>query len=271
MKQKIYLLFLLATSFIGFARADTFDHSEYNRLLQKYVTADGLVNYNALKNNPTQLDNYLKQLEQVKPDEFNNWPQNEQLAFWINAYNAITIKGILKNYPIKYGDLIARARFPQNSIRQIKDFWDTVFIRIMGEDITLNRIEHEILRKQFKEPRIHFAIVCASIGCPKLQNRAYFPDDIDKSLEKAATEFLANPQKVWLDKQKNTLYLSAIFNWFKKDFQSFKNPKLLKYDSDIRGVIAFVINHFSETDKEYVIQKHPRIKFMDYDWTLNNL
>ncbi|NIA31310.1 MAG: DUF547 domain-containing protein [Actinobacteria bacterium] len=109
----------------------------------------------------------------VDEKDFPTWSENEKKAFWINVYNAVTIEGILRNYPIPWGGFLAKRRFPQSSIRQISKFWDTPFVRIMGKEITLNEIEHEILRKKFADPRIHFALVCASIGCPVLEDHAF--------------------------------------------------------------------------------------------------
>jgi hypothetical protein len=163
--------------FVIFNRTNTisapFDHAIFDTLLQKYVK-NGLVNYKALKANREPLKEYLKQLEQIDPSNFKKWSSDEQKAFRINAYNPITIEGVLRNYPIQWGGFIARARFSQNSIRQISDFWDTVFIKVMGRNFTLNHIEHEILRKKVNDPRIHFTIICASIGCPILESNVFF-------------------------------------------------------------------------------------------------
>lgn len=108
---------------------------------------------------------------------------------------------------------MAKRRFPQSSIRQISKFWDTPFVRIMGKEITLNEIEHEILRKKFADPRIHFALVCASIGCPVLEDHAFLPDNLDVQLDDAAKDFITNSNKVRLDKSRKKLFLSAIFDW----------------------------------------------------------
>ncbi|MCI0515861.1 DUF547 domain-containing protein [candidate division KSB1 bacterium] len=247
-----------------------FDHSGFDSLLQKHV-ADGLVNYRALKADLLPLQKYLQQLEQVNPGDFKNWPLEEQMAFWVNAYNAITIEGIVRNYPIQWGSLLARARFPKNSIRQISGFWDAVFIKVMGRELTLNQIEHEILRKQFKDPRIHFVIVCASIGCPDLESRAFVAKDLDQRLDDATRNFITNPGKARLDRKENVLYLSSIFDWYKEDFKASNEAEkqYRNYSKAERGLIEFVIEYVPETDREYIIQNQPKIKYLDYDWSLN--
>lgn len=250
--------------------AEPFDHTIFDTLLQKHVK-NGLVNYRALKANREPLKKYLKQLEQVDPASFEKWTSDEQKAFWINAYNAITIEGILRNYPIQWGGIIARARFPQNSIRQISDFWETVFIKVMERNFTLNHIEHEILRKKFNDPRIHFVIVCASIGCPILENRSFFSNDLDQRLEKATYNFINNRDKVKLDNRNNTLYLSSIFDWYKEDFPALKNSfeGLKKYGKKERNIVAFVIKYLPEVDKKFIFDNQPKIKYLNYDWSLN--
>ncbi len=213
----------------------------------------------------------MKQIEQVDPDDFKNWSEDEQMAFWINAYNVITIEGILRNYPIQWGSLIARARFPKNSIRQISGFWDKVFVQVMGTDLTLNDIEHKILRKKFDDPRIHFVIVCASIGCPILENRAYFAEDLEQRLEQSTRNFINNPEKVMLDREKNIIYLSSIFDWYKDDFRASEKgkEKFEKYRKDEQGVMEFVTKYCAEAEQKYIIQNQPKIKYLDYDWSLN--
>ena len=264
----IYIVSLMTFSPIVFAQ--NFDHAIFDELLQKNVK-NGLVDYRKLKQNPSDLTDYLKQIEQVNPAEFDKWAKEEQMAFWINAYNAITIEGILRNYPIQWGSFIARARFPQNSIRQIGGFWDEVFVKVMGKNITLNDMEHKILRKEFNDPRIHFVIVCAAIGCPILESRAFFADDLAQRLDQATRNFITNPEKVRLDKNYNVIYLSSIFDWYKEDFSASTEGmvRLENYRRSEKGVMEFVMKYFPEADQNYILQNQPKIKYLDYDWSLN--
>jgi len=270
MKMLINSIVLFVSLITSNIFATEFDHSIFDSLLKKYVK-NGLVNYKAFKENQTELNNYLNKIKQVDPGIFQKWSKDEQKAFWINAYNSITIEGILRNHPIQWGNIFARARFPQNSIRQIGGFWDEVFVKVMGKDITLNDIEHKILRKQFDDPRIHFVLVCASMGCPILESQAFFADDLEQRLEQVAQNFIYNSDKVRLDKEKNIIYLSAIFDWYKKDFRVSEQGrnKFNDYRKDEHGVMEFVTKYFSEADREFIIQNQPKIKYLDYDWSLN--
>jgi hypothetical protein len=242
---------------------EIFNHQMYDSLLKQYVDQLGLVNYGGIKENTSLLDSYLINIKNVDPQAFKNWSKNEKMAFWINAYNAITINGIVRNYPITYGGIMARVRFPKNSIRQINDFWDTVFIKVMGENITLNDIEHEILRKEFKDPRIHAVLVCAALGCPILENSAFNALHLDEQLDQANIKFVNNPDKVRLDKQQNKLYLSSIFKWYKVDFLSFGegNELFKSYDENIRGVVEFVVKYLTDQKADYVKKISQKLYF----------
>lgn len=268
----VFLLGIVSTTALLSQETENFSHDPFNSFLQKYVNDKGLVDYQGIKNDGKLLDEYLTMIRNLDPDKFEKWSRKEKMAFWINAYNAITIKGIVMNYPIEYGSVISRARFPKNSIRQIDDFWDKIFIQVMGKDISLNEIEHEILRKKYKDPRIHFVLVCAAIGCPILEDSAFYGKNLDQRLENAARAFINNPDKVRLDRDNNTLYLSSIFDWYKKDFKSSENkPQSLEnYPGDLQGVIEFVTSYLPEDDKNYILKNNPGIEFLDYDWTLND-
>ena len=186
MKNILTILALLISSYaIGFDHA----HKKWDEILKsKTIKKDEqvLVNYKSIKANQVKLNSYLKELEKVSKKEFNNFSKQEQLAFWINAYNAYTVKLIVKNYPVK-------------SIKDIGSFfsspWSKDFITLLGKKMSLDDIEHETIRKDFKEPRIHFAVNCASIGCPSLYQEAFVASRIDKQLEVATKLFLNNKNK----------------------------------------------------------------------------
>lgn len=268
----ISVLFVIFTAQKGGYELE-FDHSLFDRLLRNNVAND-LVNYRNIKDADFGLlEQYLSKLENVDPAEFEKWGRNSKLAFWINAYNAITIYGIVTNYPIEYGGILTRIRFPKSSIRQIGKVWDRVFTKIMGKDLTLNQIEHEILRVEFDEPRIHFAIVCASVGCPPLLSEAYMPEKIDKQLNQVANEFVNRKKYVYFDSGNNILHLSSIFDWYKDDFKYSQNNEWLnKYDKDERGVVDFV-ERYSENAalRKQIKEKKVKIKYLDYDWSLNEM
>jgi len=233
-----------------------FDHQYpgWNQMLNKFVQNNG-VNYSALKQDQAQLDAFLESIASLQRKEYENWNKEQQIAFWVNAYNAITLKVIIDHYPLKRRGLTGLA-FPSNSIRQIPGVWDKISHRVLEKETTLNEIEHEILRKQFQDPRIHFALVCASIGCPVLRDEPFQADLLDDQLDEQIRQFLATPEKFRYDKAKNTLYLSPIFKWFKKDFEQ------------TDGIVQFIKKYVPENVASTISEKS-KIEWLDYDWSLN--
>ncbi|OBX22495.1 MULTISPECIES: DUF547 domain-containing protein [Bizionia] len=234
MKNPLYLILLLFGLSLS-AFGQTINHSAFTEFLQKQVTDKGAVNYKQIKANDAELNAYLNQFINISPKE--SWTTNETLAYWINAYNAFTIKLIIDNYPVE-------------SIKDIKNPWDQEFIPINGKLLSLNYIEHDVLRNM-NEPRIHFAIVCASASCPQLLNEAYIPEKLDKQLTNATKQFLADSSKNRI--QKENLELSKIFKWFSKDFK--ENGSLIDF-----------LNTYSDVK----IPSDTKINYMDYSWKLND-
>ena len=234
MKHFVIILFLIISSNQSLL-AQKIDHAIWTVFLQKHVSNSGNVDYENIKANDSDLNNYLNQFIEISPN--NTWNKNEKLAYWINAYNAFTIKLIIDNYPLK-------------SIKDIKNPWDQKFIPISGEMISLNHIEHEILRNM-GEPRIHFAIVCASESCPKLLNEAYVWGKLEQQLTGATKDFLRDKSKNKITG--NDLQLSKIFKWFSKDFK--QNDSLIDF-----------LNKYSDVK----ISEDAKINYLDYSWELND-
>jgi len=193
---------------------DQINHDSWNQLLQRFVNEQGQVNYAAWKNDQNAsrtLDAYLQHLSSANPQLGSARPN--QLAYWINAYNALTVKGILREYPT-------------SSIRNHTsetggyNIWKTLFLPVGTQHINLDSIEHKVLRKM-NEPRIHFAIVCASHSCPRLLMRAYNPQHIEAQLAHNTQYFFANPENFRWDPASRVFYLSSIVKWFGSDFGSF--------------------------------------------------
>lgn len=209
-------------------------HSEWDVLLQIYVDDEGQVNYEGFKESTEKLDGYLKNLAVNYPSA--KWPKEERLAYYINLYNAGTIKLILDNYPVK-------------SIKDIRGPWDKKWITIGEKTYSLGEIEHEMLRKM-EEPRIHFAINCASLSCPKLINKAYKADQLEEQLQNAAVKFINDPNRNKISPEK--AQLSEIFKWFKKDFTQ-------------NGTLKDYINQYAKTS----IDGKTKTGYLAYDWSLN--
>lgn len=238
------ILVLLCQSTLGQGKAPS--HNLYNRLLQKNVTEDGKVNYKTFIKDSIELNQYLKVLSTNPPNE-KTWSRGEQMAYWINAYNAFTIKLITTYYPVKsIKDIGSSIQIPF-----VNTPWDIKFIAIGKEKMDLNNIEHGILRKKFNDPRIHMALVCASKSCPILLNEAYDPKRLDEQFAKQTKAFLADSyrNKISADKAQ----LSMIFKWYGMDFN--KNG----------GSVLGFINTYSSTK----IKADAKISYVDYDWNLN--
>jgi len=271
-----HFTFSLETNSSGAENSGKFEqsHSIYDFLLKKYVHNGG-VDYKGFIYSSEEFNTYLKQLGSVSESDYANWSREEKLAFWINAYNAFTIKAVIEHYPIERNVSLASIIYPKNSIRQINGVWDKLRFRAVGKMVTLNEIEHGILRKEFKETRIHFAIVCASLGCPDLRDEAYKANVINEQLEKAATEFINNPQKGFgINPADRRVRLSKIFNWFGGDFiERYESTELFKDRSPKeRAVLNFVRKHLrSEEEGKFLEGNNFKISYLDYDWSLNEL
>ena len=213
-------------------------HFLWNELLQKHVSDNGNVNYKSFKIDHKKLLEYINILAILKSKpEFDSISREEKLAFWINAYNALTIDLIIKNYPVK-------------SIKDIKNPWEQRLWQFGDKWYNLEDIEHKILRKM-DEPRIHFAIVCASYSCPKLQNTAFTAGNLEQQLTLATQEFLSDTNRNEISE--NTLKLSKIFRWFDKDFE--QNGSLIDF-----------LNKYSNV----TISAKAKISYKDYNWDLND-
>jgi len=226
------------------AGKDTGLHKTWDTLLQRYVK-NGHVNYKGFARDVKLLDGYLEKLDKTDVSSFS---REEKLAFWINAYNAFTVKLILNHYPVK-------------SIRKISRPWSRRIWKAAGNTLSLDDIEHKILRKELREPRIHFAIVCASTGCPDLQSFAFTGDRVNEQLEGAAKGFFASRKHFYFETggDKVTIFISKIFSWFGEDF-----------GDNIEQRVDFILRFLGKADAEKIKKASAvRMKYLGYDWNLN--
>lgn len=227
---------------------DQIDHSNYDQMLQTYVDDNGLVNYRAWHANAEDrqaLQTYLNELGKANASVAST--KSGKLAYWINAYNALTIEGILRVYPTTS----IRNHTPDSGY----NIWKNLKLISGDELVSLNHIEHEILRKE-SEPRIHFAIVCASIGCPRLYNRAYTGEQLEEQLACIATDFFSRAQNLTVDGK--TLRFSQIISWFGSDFGATQADQL-----------RAVYNYLPEDAQAALSAGGYRVEFLEYDWNLN--
>jgi hypothetical protein len=213
---------------------EAFKHEAFNTLLIANVSESGVVNYKGFIQNRKVLEDYISSLGKSLPAE--TWTKEDKLAYWMNAYNAMTIDLIIRNYPIK-------------SIKDIKKPWDQRLWKLGENWYNLNEIEHQILRKM-AEPRIHFGINCASFSCPPLLNEAFSASKVNEQLNIVSFRFINDPQRNNISEM--SVEISEIFSWFAKDFK--KDGSLFEF-----------LNKYSK------VQIHPKAKkkYKKYDWTLN--
>ncbi len=244
---KLFLALLLVQNCfgVGLPNGEPISHDIFDKLLKKYVSDAGYVNYGGFKKEERELKKYLDLVSANAPS--NGWSEKEKLAYWINAYNAFTIQLILNH--------------ASDNIKSIKDIgdkikipfvntpWDVKFIEIGGKKMDLNNIEHGIIRKQFKEPRIHFALVCAAKSCPPLRNEAFVAEKLDAQLNQQGIDFVN-------DKYKNEVTagsaeISKIFDWYGGDFKGIGKIDLINKYSKVKA------------------NKDAKISYKTYEWALN--
>lgn len=232
-------LLLFFISLICMATQTNAQSEIFNNLLKKHVSDAGFVDYKSFKDDKLKLDNYISYLEKTSPN--NSWSDNKQKAFWINTYNAYTIKLIIENYPLK-------------SILDIhkknKNAWNIPFVKVGGKTYTLDVIEHQILRKKFSDPRIHVGVNCASISCPKLTNAIFTEKNIERKLDELMKLFINDTSKNKLNPK--SIKVSAIFKWFQDDFTK-------------ENSLIFYLNKYTNTP----IQLDAKINYLEYNWSLN--
>jgi hypothetical protein len=250
--------------------APRFDHSGFDAVVRRHVGEDGLVDYAALLKDRKPLDDYLALLGTVTGAQFARWPRNEQMAYYINAYNAITLARIIDRYPPTGLGLI----WPRVSIKNISGVWDKLTNRVAGEMLTLDDIEHKRLRANYNDPRIHAAVNCASISCPLLWNRAYSAAKLDEELDEASRRFARDPKRNRIDAAKKEIEISKIFDWYADDFKQCETetPKLAGArgaKGKFAGAIGYLVRFGDPAVAEFLKSGDYDIEIADYDWSLN--
>jgi len=244
----LVLLLSISLWFIPGVSAGTFDHSKFDQALKKYVDDKGLVDYNSIAKD-SGFSEYVQSLQTARVEELS---RDGQLAFWINGYNAVTIDKVIKKKPKKS----VRETFIPGVWTATKFFTSREHI-VAGKRLSQDDIEHEILRKQFKDPRIHFAIICASMGCPPLPRIAYTEENVQTRLEEETRKYLNSPRGTRIDRAENTLHMSKLFDWFATDF-------IQKSGS----TLAFMQPYLHEEVRIF-LERDPMISYLEYNWALN--
>jgi hypothetical protein len=222
-------------------------HRPFDILLRIYVTENRFDYARMVKNSRDmeRLSDYIDNLELHDPAE---WSKDDALAYWINLYNAATIELVLKNYPVK-------------SIKDIGGLfgspWKKKLVKVNGKELTLDEIENDIIRPRFNDARIHFALNCAAIGCPPLNNHAFLSETLNEQLDNAVKNVLSN--EIFLKITDQNISLSKIFDWYEKDFVSGA------------GSIREFIAKYREKDREAILDPNRKLEYLEYDWKLNEV
>ena len=246
----------------SFAASFDHEHPEFAQILKQHVR-DGRVDYAALKQDRAPLDQYVQNVGAVDGATLSSFSRDQQLAYWINAYNAFILTTIIDNHPIRGRTLVGLA-FPSNSIWQISGAFKGARFTAGGRKLSLDDLEHKIIRPTFKEPRVHMALVCAALGCPVLRSDPYRAAALDEQLSVQSRRYLSDSvHGARLDPNKRVLYVSAIFKWFDEDFAALGNG-----DSR-RGILEFVARHGDAARAAALREGKWQLKYLDYDWQLN--
>jgi hypothetical protein len=228
--------------------ANTFDHSKFDLVLKQYVDEKGLMDYNGVAKD-RQFSEYMQSLESAKVENLSN---DGQLAFWINAYNAVTIDKVINKKPKKS---VRETLVP--GLWTSTRFFTTREHTVANQRLSPDDIQKEILFKKFQDPRIHFAIICASSGCPPLPRIAYTEANVQTRLEEETRKYLNSSRGTRIDRAENTLYMSKLFDWYDYDF-------IQKSGS----VLTFMRPYLNEETLSF-IERKPKISYLEYNWALN--
>ena len=237
------LCFLSSFGFVGESLNWLADkgHALFDNALRRHVK-DGLVNYEAIAKDK-DFQAFLSWLDEVDVSSFKS--RNDEMAFWINAYNALAIKGVVDNYPLE-------------KVIDVAGFFNEQKHPVAGRNLTLDQLEKGTIFKRFSEPRLHFVLVCAAISCPNLPAEAYTGETLAQRIDEVTRSFLNNLDQNRLDKKTKTFYLSRIFDWYRRDF--------VQDDTDL---LDFVTPYLDEEKQAFLSENDVTIAYLDYDWTLN--
>jgi len=237
-----------------------------------FINDKGMVDYNALKRKKPELKALLDEFSRLNRDEYNSWPKEDKIAFWLNAYNIQLLKIIADNYPIQ-STRVHRVFWPSTSIRHIRGIWTDYKFMVMDEEFTLSEIDQRFFRKEFSDPRIFFAVSQASVSGPPLRNEPYSGQKLNEQLEDQVKKYLSNPLGFNINTEEKTVSLSALFepSWYGSEFvNKYGTDKKFKdQQPEIRAVLNFIINYIPKEKASFLEVGNYSVQFMSYDWRIN--
>ncbi len=274
MRCVVVSLFCLSTLFVG-VRAQEFTpapgsellHRPLDQILDLYVR-DGLVYYRALRTERARLDRYVASLN-VPAATYTGWSQNQQMAFWVDAYNAFVLETVINHYPIRGRS----SAFPAESIRQIPGAFEQATWRAAGRSVTLDQIEKTIL-PEFKEPRLFLALGRGAIGSGRLRSEAYTGERLTKQLDDIQREFVSDRQMLRVDSLANVITVTPILSWREQPFVAAydkADPPFAERSPIERALVAFIKPNLFPLEREFVQKNEFKVSFHEFDWKLNDL
>ncbi|HUU16012.1 MAG TPA: DUF547 domain-containing protein [Sedimentisphaerales bacterium] len=250
-------------------------HDKCAEVLKNFVDDEGMVDYSTLRRKRLDLKALLQEFDNIDPNEYRTWPKEDKIAFWLNAYNIQMLNIITENYPIESSRFLRL--FPgwgPKSILHIKGIWRNYKFLVMDEEFTLAEIDKRFFRKEFDDPRIFFAISRASLSSPPLRNEPYYGYKLNEQLDDQARRFLSSPLAFRTDKEKGRVYLSSLFqssSYGREFISKFAIDKKFKdQEPTTRAVLNFITNYVSDDKVSFLEVGKYSVKFMKYDWTIND-
>jgi len=243
------------------------EYDDYRAALLAFVDAHGLVDYAGLKEQRVYLDDFVVYLERLDPKTFDAWSERDRMALWINAYNALTLRAVIDNYPI--APATPNGSYPTNSIRQIKGVWDFNRVNVMGQSTTLGYIETKILRHDFHDARVHMALASAGVSSPALRPEPYEGSKLDAQLDDQVRKFLADPRQFKLDRAAREARVSEMFRQYAEDFAPKDAPRTPPAGLERAGVRAFTARYVSAEARAFLAGNDYRVTYVPFNWALN--
>lgn len=249
---------------------EIFSHQDFDRVLKEFVDDRGLVDYEAMKTRPEDLDTYYRLLSMYSPDSHPTlFPTREsRLAYWLNAYNASVMKAVLSYYPISS---VLEVRRPLLFFFLPKKAGFFLFQRVSfgKRKMSFYYLENRIIRTRYGDPRVHFALNCASRGCPRLPKKAFAVEGLDEQLDRETRKFLSEERNFRIDQEKRTIYISSILKWYESDFLKWLRERYPQKEATLINYVMHylpdeTINEIKKSSASY------RVEFIPYDWSLND-
>lgn len=244
----------------AFALEKPYEHSTWDRFLKKFVNEAGELDYQAVKRDPQLLNSYLNQLARIDLRDFRfDWPREEKLALWLNAYHAGVVSAIVKHYPVK-------------SMQSIPGIWDLTFIKVVSKNFSLNDIRNRQLLAVYRDEKIHMALACGAKSCPKFPREAYTGPRVEGQLFLATRAFVNDPDQNRIIPGEKKIWISRLFKWYAADFRlDFGTSEKIRNLSPEEGAVLSFLAHYLEDPRkiEFLEEGDYKIKYPSFDWSLN--